>query len=231
MSHGQQQRARAPRPGRAADRAGRASVRTPSIATAWPLRNLAGLLAAGVCTDMCDLLVCVPQMWSNHSGLQTADDGESYAVAITDGRITAAGLLSSVAKETVDGAVKRIDADGPGRRVLLPGLIDLHCHWDPTGGRLSRYGLEPDRAYLPRGVTTVLSQGDAGADTWSEFAHELSGCRTRCLMAMNLLRVGELPSYFADGRHAEGEDLEDFDVEACVQAIEAGGDSVWGVDL
>ena len=77
----------------------------------------------------------------------------------------------------------------------------------------------------------MLSQGDAGADTWSAYAKALSGCRTRCLMAMNLLRVGELPSYFADGKHADGEDLEDFDVEACVRAIEAGGDSVWGVDL
>jgi hypothetical protein len=50
-------------------------------------------------------------------------------------------------------------------------------------------------------------------------------------MAMNLLRAGELPAYFADGKHADGEDLEDFDVEACVRAIEAGGDRVWGVDL
>ena len=160
-----------------------------------------------------------------------ADEGDSCAIAITDGRIVAAGPISTLPRELIDGAAKRIDTDGPGRRTLLPGLIDMHCHWDPTGGSLSRYGFEPDQAFLPRGVTTVLSQGDAGADTWDAYANALGACRTRCLMAMNLLRVGELPSYFADGKHSDGEDLVDFDVEACVRAIEAGGDSVWGVDL
>lgn len=181
---------------------------------------------------MCDLLVCARELWSAHlGGLQVADEDECCAVAIKDGRIVAAGPISSLPDEIVAGAAKRLDTDGPGRRTLLPGLIDLHCHWDPTGGSLSRYGFEPDPTFLPRGITTVLSQGDAGADTWGAYAKALSGCRTRCLMAMNLLRAGELPAYFADGKHADGEDLEDFDVEACVRAIEAGGDRVWGVDL
>eukprot|EP01043_Picozoa_sp_COSAG02_P021816 COSAG02_NODE_1118_length_14469_cov_8.856228_3_plen_201_part_00 len=177
---------------------------------------------------MCDLLVCARELWSAHlGGFQVADDGECCAVAITDGRIVAAGPISSVPEKIVAGAAKRIDADGPRRRTLMPGLIDLHCHWDPTGGSLSRYGFEPDQTFLPRGVTTVLSQGDAGADTWGDYARALSGCRTRCLMALNLLRVGELPSYFANGKHADGEDIVDFDVEACVRAIEAGGDSIF----
>ena len=59
-------------------------------------------------------------------------------------------MLSSLPDAIVSGAAEQIETAGPGRRVLLPGLIDLHCHWDPSGGRLSRYGFEPDRAYLPR---------------------------------------------------------------------------------
>ena len=74
----------------------------------------------------------------------------------------------------VEGAARRLDAGGAAKtsaeRTLLPGLVDLHCHVDPSGrpgvaGAVSRYGLDPDAAYLPRGVTTVLSQGDAGTAT------------------------------------------------------------------
>src|SRR5689334_15633241 len=44
--------------------------------------------------------------------------------------------------------------------LLLPGLIDLHAHPACEG---SIFGVDPDRDLLPHGVTTVLSQGDAGA--------------------------------------------------------------------
>ena len=180
---------------------------------------------------MCDLLVCAPRLWSSETGpVSSSTAGESCGVAITDGRILAAGPLDSLPAAVVDGAKRRLQVEGEAH-TLLPGLIDLHCHFDPTGGEISRYGLDPDTAYLPRGVTTVLSQGDAGADTWPAMATALESCKTRCLMALNLLRVGELPSYFADGLHADGEDLEDFDVDACVAAIESGGAGVWGVDL
>lgn len=175
---------------------------------------------------MCDLLVVSPELWSPETGTATG----SVGVAIKNGRILCAGSLASLPPAVVTDALRRIELGGSAHRtLLLPGLIDLHCHWDPTGGDLSRYGLDPDTTYLPRCVTTVLSQGDAGADNWPEYSAAVAGCKCRCLMAMNLLRAGESPAYFET--HADGEDLVDFDVAACANAVEAAGELCWGVDL
>ena len=88
--------------------------------------------------------------------------------------------------------------DTPARRtidlgdaVLLPGLVDLHAHPDkrPNG---SRYGVDPDTELLPRGITTVLSQGDAGSTDLNAYkASTIGTSRTRILLAINLSRFGE----------------------------------------
>lgn len=150
-------------------------------------------------------------------------------VAIRDGRILWRGRREALPAELHRNQEAATTVEFESSTMLAPGLVDLHCHCDPTGGEISRYGVDPDEVYLPRGVTTILSQGDAGADTWEAYARTTGGCRTRCLMAMNLLRAGEVPSYF-EGRKG-GEDLVDFDVAACVAAMRAGGQAVWGVDI
>ena len=150
-------------------------------------------------------------------------------VAIRDGRILWRGRREALPAELHRNQEAATTVEFGSSTMLAPGLVDLHCHCDPTGGEISRYGVDPDEVYLPRGVTTILSQGDAGADTWEAYARTTGGCRTRCLMAMNLLRAGEVPSYF-EGRKG-GEDLVDFDVAACVAAMRAGGQAVWGVDI
>jgi dihydroorotase len=105
--------------------------------------------------------------------------------------------------------------------ILLPGLIDLHAHPAREG---SKFGVDPDVAMLPRGVTTVMSQGDAGADNWAQYRETtIEACWTRVRLAINLSRRGEsMPGGCF-------EVAEDADVDACVAAIRDGGELIWGV--
>lgn len=156
-----------------------------------------------------DLLIRAGRVVCPAAGLDTPG-----AVAVSDGRIAAAGP----------------DAGGEAREVLefphgllLPGLVDLHAHPAVEG---SKYGVDPDVEFLPRGVTTVLSQGDAGAANWRRYREttiEKSRCRVR--LAVNLA---------APGASKPGpcfENLGDVDVDACVAAIEEGGDLIWGISV
>ena len=142
---------------------------------------------------------------------QTALDGPG-AVAIRGDRIVAAGLH-------IDGTARH-SLDFP-TGTLLPGLVDLHAHPAKNG---SKYGVDPDLELLPRGVTTVLSQGDAGADNWQAYYREtIEGSRTRVRLAINLSMKGEPvggPCF---------RDLDWVDVDACTQVILAFGDLIWGI--
>lgn len=134
------------------------------------------------------------------------------AVAVEGGRIAA------VASDFAGAADKELSfPDG----VLLPGLIDLHAH---PAKRSSVFGVDPDRWMLPTGVTTVLSQGDAGADNVGNFIEQTIGqSRTRVCLAINLSRIGESTSAGCFER------LEDADAKACVPAVEQFREHVWGV--
>ena len=104
-----------------------------------------------------DLLVRGGRLWDESIGMNGVGD-----VAIEGDRIVAAGSTaagpSSAAPTAADCARRILDVTGC---LVLPGLIDLHAH---PGPEHSRYGVQPDVEFLPRGVTTVLSQGDAGAE-------------------------------------------------------------------
>ena len=154
-----------------------------------------------------DLLISAGRLLCAATGL----DGPG-AVAVRGDRIAAAG-------PDVNGPARaRLDfPDG----LLLPGLVDLHAH--PARGG-SRYGIDPDRHLLPRGVTTVLSQGDAGADNWPDYRDAvIDASRTRVRLAIHLSRRGE-----SDPDRPYGS-LADADVDACVAAIEDGGALIWGI--
>jgi dihydroorotase len=154
-----------------------------------------------------DLLITASRVICPATGLDTPG-----AVAVRGARILAAG-------PDVNGpALQRLDFPNA---VLLPGLIDLHAH--PARGG-SKYGIDPDAHFLPRGVTTVLSQGDAGADNWPEYRDRvIQSSRTRVRLAINLCKRGEsMPGGCF-------EDLKDIDVDACVAAIAEGGEAIWGI--
>ncbi len=134
------------------------------------------------------------------------------AIAVRGDRIAAVGAPTEApARETLDFP----DA------ILLPGLIDLHAH---PACESPADGLAPDTAMLPRGVTTVGSQGDAGATNWPWYRDTtISGSRTRVRLAINIGGRGE------QTKGGACENLADIDVEACVAAIEDGRDWIWGV--
>ncbi len=157
-----------------------------------------------------------------------------YDLLITAGRVVcpATGMDSPGAVAVRDGRIMYSGPDVTGSarmrleypdEVLLPGLVDLHAH-PALGG--SKYGVDPDVHFLPQGVTTVLSQGDAGASNWLEYRDSvIRASRTRVRLAINLSARGESTSVGCF------ENLEDVDVEACVTAIEQGGEDIWGISV
>ncbi len=154
-----------------------------------------------------DLLIRTGRLFCAATGL----DGPG-AVAVRGARIVAAGPdVTGTARETID-----FPDD-----LLLPGLVDLHTHPGPADWK---YGIDADQNMLARGATTVLSQGDAGAVTWPQYQAEIiAPAQTRIRLAINLARLGESRPGPCFQR------ADDVDVDACVAAIAAGGEAIWGI--
>ena len=156
-----------------------------------------------------DLLLRAGRLFCADTGL----DGPG-AVAVRGDRIVESGAhVSGSAKETFDFP----------QDVLVPGLVDIHAHPAPEDWK---YGIDPDVHILPRGTTTILSQGDAGAANWPFYRKSIiRGRRTQVRLAIS-------PAVY--GEQFQGhcfENLDDLDVDACVTAIENGGEDIWGVSV
>ncbi|MEX1228769.1 MAG: hypothetical protein WEB58_00935 [Planctomycetaceae bacterium] len=134
------------------------------------------------------------------------------AVAIVGDQIVAVG------DHIIGDAKQKLDfPDG----ILLPGLVDLHAH--PARSN-SKFGVDPDRYLLPQGITTVMSQGDAGASTWDEYRRStIENSRTRVRLALNVAACGEATDGPCCG------DLSQLDVPAAIRAIERSDGLIWGV--
>ena len=158
-----------------------------------------------------DLLITAGRVYRG-----TGEVGGPSSVAVTDGRISYVG-------DDFQGTAAR-ELSFPND-LLLPGLVDLHCH--PAAFGESKYGTIPDQEFLTRGVTTVMSQGDAGANNWDSYCENtIAKSKTRIFMAINLAASGEVPE------HGCFERLEDIDVDACIGAI--NGDNagpIWGIAI
>ena len=147
----------------------------------------------------------------------TGLDGPA-AIGVRDGLIVSIERDPDRAHLPDAGEVLRFD-DG----ILLPGLVDLHAH--PSRGG-SRFGIDPDRWMLPRGSTTVMSQGDAGARNSDAYIRDtIEKSRTRVKLAINFCANGESNPA---GRFF---DISEASVDECVDAIYRGGDQIWGISL
>ena len=156
-----------------------------------------------------DLIINAGRVFCAETGLNGPG-----AVATVGDRIVASGPdVSGSAKQTLDFPDS----------LLLPGLVDMHAH--PAPGTW-KYGIDPDIEILPRGTTTVLSQGDSGAAHWPVYKDTIiSASNTRVRLAISAAVNGET------GKLGETtfENIDDLDVEAAVAAINNGGDHIWGV--
>ncbi len=154
-----------------------------------------------------DLIVRAGRVFCADTGI----DGPG-AVAVRGGRIVAAG------PDVTGDAATTLDFEDC---VLMPGLVDMHCHPAPPDWK---YGIDADTLVLPRGTTTLLSQGDAGAHNWAQYKEEIiDASKTRILMALSPAVGGE------QEHHSVFERLDDVDVDACVDAITNMGEAIWGI--
>lgn len=163
-------------------------------------------------TNNLDLLITAKNVRCDATGLNGSAD-----IGVRDGKIASVGERGIRQTESSAEILKFDDG------IVLPGLVDLHAHPARSG---SKFGIDPDVCLLPRGSTTVLSQGDAGARNLDEYVEEtILGYRTRVKLAINFCADGESNP---DGRFFS---MAEASVDECVAAIERGGDHVWGISL
>jgi len=156
-----------------------------------------------------DLVVRAGRVFCSETGL----DGPG-AVAVRGDRIVASGPdVSPPSGEALDFP----DC------LLLPGMVDMHAHPAPSTWK---YGMDADADVLPRGTTTMLSQGDAGSAVWDFYLDNIIvPAKARIRMALSPAVQGE-----SDDRKVFG-NLDNVDTDACVDAINRGGEHIWGIAI
>jgi len=125
-----------------------------------------------------------------------------------------------------EGRIKSLDehplitGSTSGSDLVLPGLIDLHCHLGPAH---SVFGVEPS-GVLRSGTTIAGSQGDAGAGNIDRYmADVVRPTRLKVKLAINLSMVGESTEAgcFSDPAWVN--------IDACVDAVERNRDCIWAI--
>jgi dihydroorotase len=126
-------------------------------------------------------------------------------VGITGGRIAAveANLAASDAASTIDAT----------RKLVVPGLIDLHTHVRSK---------QMPSICLSNGVTALLDAGSQGVDRIDEIVANATGAPNRVRILLNIARTGILP----DG---ELNDISRVDVGAAQEVIARHRDLIVGV--
>ncbi|OKO80957.1 amidohydrolase/deacetylase family metallohydrolase [Bradyrhizobium sp. NAS96.2] len=118
-------------------------------------------------------------------------------------------------------AGKTIDASG---KLVMPGLVDLHCHVYPYG---SAIGIPADELVQFQGTTTVVSAGDAGVNN-------LAALR-RFIVAQSRARIYAFVHIANNGLSAfpvaELYNIDNAQVEACAMALAENPDFLIGVKV
>lgn len=132
------------------------------------------------------------------------------------------GVIEAV-QETIpaERALKSIDASG---KLVMPGLIDLHCHVYPYG---SAIGIPADELVQFQGTTTVVSAGDAGVNN-------LAALR-RFIVAQTRARMYAFVHIANNGLSAfpvaELYSIDTAQTEACAMALAENSDFLLGVKV
>src|SRR6201981_3459199 len=118
-------------------------------------------------------------------------------------------------------ALKSIDATG---KLVMPGLIDLHCHVYPYG---SAIGIPADELVQFQGTPTVVSAGDAGANNLAAMRRFIVA-QTRARMYAFLHIANNGLSAFPV---AELYNIDNAQVEACAMGLAENPDFLIGVKV
>ena len=132
------------------------------------------------------------------------------------------GVVEAVTESIpAERALKTIDASG---KLVLPGLVDLHCHVYPYG---SAIGIPADELVQFQGTTTVVSAGDAGVNN-------LAALR-RYIVAQSRARMHAFVHIANNGLSAfpvaELYNIDNAQVEACAMALAENPDFLIGVKV
>ena len=132
------------------------------------------------------------------------------------------GVVEAVEESIpAERALKTIDASG---KLVMPGLVDLHCHVYPYG---SAIGIPADELVQFEGTTTVVSAGDAGANN-------LAALR-RYIVAQSRARIYAFVHIANNGLSAfpvaELYNIDNAQVDACAMALAENPDFLIGVKV
>ncbi len=136
----------------------------------------------------------------------TVYDGNGSPAVQADIRIRD-GAISEIGPHLPLRDEKVFDAQG---MLVTPGLIDLHVH---AFSGMGQFAVDPDRAGLSTGVTTMLDAGTAGSLTWPAFhRHIIPHAAEDIYALLNISMIGclqgnpKMPPYMGelnDIRHAD----------------------------
>lgn len=132
------------------------------------------------------------------------------------------GIIETV-QETIpaERALKSIDASG---KLVMPGLIDLHCHVYPYG---SAIGIPADELVQFQATTTVVSAGDAGVNNLAALRRFIvAQTRARMYAFLHIANNG-LSAFPA----AELYNIDVAQTEACAMALAENADFLLGVKV
>ena len=132
------------------------------------------------------------------------------------------GAIEAVQEQIpVERALKSIDASG---KLVMPGLVDLHCHVYPYG---SAIGIPADELVQFQGTTTVVSAGDAGVNNLAALRRFIvAQTRTRMYAFVHIANNG-LSAFPV----AELYNIDNAQTEACAMALAENPDFLIGVKV
>src|SRR5262245_59743907 len=118
-------------------------------------------------------------------------------------------------------ALRVIDAGG---KLVMPGLVDLHCHVYPYG---SAIGIPADVLIAHQCTTTCVSAGDAGANNFAGFRRFIvAQTRTRLYAFVHIANIG-----LAGFPVAELYNIDFAQTDAAAKAIAENSDIVLGAKV
>lgn len=107
-------------------------------------------------------------------------------------------------------------------KIVIPGLIDMHCH---VYDSINKFSVEPDTAGVKQGVTTVADGGSAGEAIFGGFPKYVipASCTTVfCFLHLASQGLSKPP---------ELNDWDEIDPDATAAAIESNRDIIKGIKL